>query len=82
MVEQGLLTQEQIDEEGTTFQLAEDPTNPRHLFFTVVLARAFNEPPPPPGPPASEALTPYTAVIEKDSGAVIAMGRAHWYDGQ
>jgi len=76
MVQQGLLTQEQIDGPGTTFQLAEDPTNPAYLFFTVVLAKDGGGP----GAALSQQLFPYTATIDKVSGAVLSAGRAHWYD--
>ena len=79
MVERGLLTLDQIDGPGTTFQMAEDPTNPAHLFFTVVLAKSTG------GEPAtalSEQLFPYAATIDRGSGTVLSAGRAHWYDLQ
>src|SRR6266545_508742 len=66
MVQAGLLTQHQIDGPGTTFQLAEDPTNPAHLFFTVVLASGAGGP----GTALSDQLFPYTATIDRVSGAV------------
>jgi hypothetical protein len=80
MIEKGVLTQAQIDAGGTTFMLAEDPTNPAHLFFTVVLAKPTDGGPG--SPPNSELLTPYAATIDKATGTVLSAGRAHWYDGQ
>ena len=75
MVGNGVLTQQQIDAGGTTFQLAEDPTNPSHLFFTVLLATPGGGIP---GSPDAASLTSYVATIDKASGAVLSGGRAHW----
>ena len=77
MVQTGLLTQGQIDGPGSTFQLAEDPTNPAHLFFTVILAKSTGGEP---GTALSDQLFPYAATIDRVSGAVLSAGRAHWYD--
>ena len=78
MVEHGVLTQQQIDADGTTFGLQDDPTDPAHLFFTVLLAKPTGGGPG--GPPVSELLTPYTATIDRVTGEVLSAGRAHWYD--
>jgi hypothetical protein len=75
MVTNSILTQEQIDAGGTTFQLAEDPTNPAHLFFTVLLAKPGGGIP---GSPDAASLTSYVATIDKESGNVLSAGRAHW----
>ena len=79
MVEQGLLTQDQIEGPGTTFQLAEDPTNTEHLLFSVVLANSVATGPAG-APPSTSGLTPYTAIIDRSSGTVLGAGRAHWYN--
>src|SRR5438132_2160118 len=75
MVANAVLTQSQFDAGGTTFQLAEDPTKPEHLFFTVLLAAPGG------GIPGSEnagSLTSYVATIDKATGAILSAGRAHW----
>ena len=63
---------------GTTFQLTEDPTNPSHLFFTVLLAKPTGGGPG--SPPISDLLVPYTATVDRATGTVLSAGRAHWYD--
>lgn len=108
MVDAGLLTRAQIDAGGTIFTLSDDPTNPRQLFFTVILARPVPMPSPiwvpldnqpATGPrtflniapqeeldrlrdatQASGYLDAYVAVIDKTTGDVVGVGRAHWYD--
>lgn len=81
MIERGMLTREQIDAGGTTFQVAEDPTDASRLFLTVLLAKPLQQPGHA-GTPISDLLIPYVAVMDKASSAILGVGRAHWYDGQ
>jgi len=75
MVANGVLTQAQINAGGTTFGLTDDPTNPTHLFFSVILASPGGGPP---GSETASSLTRYAAVIDRASGEVLGAGRAHW----
>ena len=75
MVGHGVLTQEQIDAGGTTFQLAEDPTNPSHLFFTVLLATPGGGIP---GSSDAGSLTSFVATIDRATGAILSAGHANW----
>ena len=77
MIAAGLLERAQIEAGGTTFQVTEDPTNTDRLFLTILLAGPGQQSA---GFPASGGLIPYVTIIDKVSGDVLGMGRAHWYD--
>jgi len=76
MIAGGILTQRRLDAGGTTFQLSEDPTNPEHLFFTVLLIKLPGEPNT--GPSLSGEFNTYAATIDKATGQVLNAGLAHW----
>lgn len=75
MVQNGVLTRAQIDAGGTTFGLADDPTNSANLFFSVILATPGGGRP---GTEAAGSLTRYTAVIDRATGTILGAGKANW----
>lgn len=75
MVQNGVLTREQVEAGGTTYGLTDDPTDPSHLLFSVLLAKPGGGIP---GSADEATLTLYVAVIDRATGDVLSAGRGYW----
>lgn len=72
MEQAGLLTQAEVDADGTTYLLSDDPISPSQLIFTVLLTKpAVGE--------APSEFRPVSTLIQKGSGRIVETGEANWY---